>query len=92
MTNIVEFVDARLSEEADAAAAMPDPEKYRRTVDVLRTIAGQVVAHLDANDVEDPTDHPVAAGLLPVANVWCDHPDFAPSTEWFPRMSKVRQR
>lgn len=92
MTNIVEFVDARLSEEAAAANAMPDPEKYRRTVDALRTIAGQIVAHLEANDVDDPTDHPVAAGLLVVAQVWSDHPDFAPRTEWFPRMSKVTQR
>jgi hypothetical protein len=92
MTNIVEFVDARLSEEADAANAMPNPEKHRRTVDALRTVAGQIVAHLEANDVEDPTDHPVAAGLLVVAQVWSDHPDFQPRTVWFPKMSKVRQR
>lgn len=92
MTNIIEFVDARLSEEGAAANEMPDPEKHKRTVDALRAVADQIVAHLEANDVDDPTDHPVAAGLLVIAQVWSDHPDFAPRTVWFPKMSKVGQR
>lgn len=90
VANIVDFVEARLADEARAADSMPDPAKYRRIVDVLRTVAGQVVGHLEANDLE-PTDNPIAAGLLVPASVWSDHPDFDPES-WFPRMSRAGRR
>lgn len=85
---IVEFVEARLTEEAEAAASMPDPEKHRRTVDCLRTICAQVVNHLETNGVTTLTDHPIAAGLLVPAYIWSDHPDHQPA-EWFPQLSKM---
>nr|EMP15041.1 hypothetical protein ISGA_40 [Gordonia sp. NB41Y] len=69
---------------------MPDPDKWRRMLDALRTVSGQVVAYLEANDLE-PADNPIAAGLLVTAQVWSDHPDFQPA-EWFPRMSKAGRR
>lgn len=90
MPSIVDFVDARLDEESQAASAMPDPAKYRRMIDALRTVSGQVVAHLESNSL-DPTDNPVAAGLLVPAQIWSEHPDFTP-TEWFPRMSQAGKR
>lgn len=82
--NIVEFVEARLTDEEHAAAAMADMQKHLRIVDALRAMCVSVVNQLEVHNL-DPTDNPLAAGLMIPANVWCDHPDFAP-VEWFPRM------
>ncbi len=81
--NIIEFVEARLDEAAWSAVA-GEPLGYDqvcRIVDVLRAMAMQVSAYLDGS----PTDQPVAAGLLPMAMIWSEHPDCTPAL-WFPKM------
>lgn len=81
---IIEFVEARLADEAKAAGSMPDPAKHRRIVDALAAMAFSVVNQLKSSGVA-LTDNPLAAGLLVPASVWSDHPDFTPRA-WFPKM------
>ena len=85
MSTIVEFIEERLKDEAAAAESMPDPAKHRRIVDALAMMSVPIVEHLEARNLP-PTDNPLAAGLLVIAQVWTEHPDFD-AQRWFPRMT-----
>lgn len=86
--NIIDFIEHRLTEEEHAATEMPDMAKHLRIIDGLRAACSGIVLYFEQHPDETIIDNPLAAGLLPIAGVWSDHPDFAVAV-WFPRMSKV---
>lgn len=85
MTTIIEFVDARLIDAELHASQSANMEQMQRDVDFKRQVWGQIKLWFDSNPDEEVTDHPLAAGLIPLAHIWCDHPDYQPR-DWFPHM------
>lgn len=85
---IVQFIDARLSEEELAVAdrADTDPVKVKRLRELafFQSVTYQIRLTLRQNRVP-ATDHPMAAGLLILADVWREHPDFDLDV-WFPTL------
>lgn len=87
---IIQFIDARLAEEEQVVAdrADTDPVKVKRLRELafFKSVTDQIRLTLRQNRVP-ATDHPLATGLLLVADVWREHPDFDLDV-WFPTVLK----
>lgn len=81
--SIVEFVRARLTE--DEQVAVLSPPRAMRELAFKQVVCDQVLQAMGPAVVAHPWDEITACGLLPLAGVWSDHPDFAPRS-WFPRL------
>ncbi|MFT3661977.1 MAG: hypothetical protein QM809_11405 [Gordonia sp. (in: high G+C Gram-positive bacteria)] len=86
MPTVIDFVEDRLAEQRtpQGLAQHIDPDRYGRMIDVLTAAADQITTTIQCYG-GDPTDNPLAAGLLAIAQIWDDHDDFAPEA-WFPLM------
>ena len=90
---IIQFIDARLRDEERAVVGLDDqdPVKVKR----LRELAfeqsvTEQIRHMLRQNRAPATDHPIAAGLLLLADVWREHPDFNVDA-WFPTLIKNPQ-
>lgn len=91
---VIQFIDARLAEEELAVGAgedEQDPVKVKRMRELafFRSVTDQIRHVLRQNRVP-ATDHPLATGLLLIADIWREHPDFDVDV-WFPTVLKGQQ-
>lgn len=87
---VIDFVYARLRDEERAVADLDDadPVKVKRMRELAfdRSVTDQI-RHVLKQNRAPATDHPLATGLLLLADVWREHEDFDVDL-WFPTLLK----
>lgn len=80
--NMIEFLDARLLEEEQQILVQPD-HKWMRACEMMRLQIGVLVAAIEQRG-ESLHRHPVLAGLMPMAMIWDEHPEYEGPQAWLP--------